>query len=217
MNVKKRRGEQEENKAYVSSDSQYGSGGSGLSNDAAGVVFVGDKRRVSESEEKKFEVSKLKNKQFNTIITSDTDMMKGGIKVKIEDYGDSKGILPQAILEPPQQLNLPKPVQNINSQLSPNSLQPNIPNLKPPQKLQESLITASSPSRGSVLTNPQQPGGRFGSSLNNSNTHDTYPLKPGKAINMFKNVLSDYEKGEILNYREIYYLGENAATKKVSR
>lgn len=75
---------------------------------------------------------------------------------------------------------------------------------KPSQKLQDSMVTGSSPSRGSVLTNPQQPGGRFGSSLNNSNTQETYPLKPGKAIQVFKNVISEYEKGEILNYREIY-------------
>jgi hypothetical protein len=77
-------------------------------------------------------------------------------------------------------------------------------NTKAPHKIHESVVTASSPSRGSVLTNPQQPGGRFGSSLNNSNTQDNYPLKPGKAIKMFKNVLTEYEKGEILNYREIY-------------
>lgn len=76
--------------------------------------------------------------------------------------------------------------------------------LKPPAKLQDSLLAISSPSRGSVLTNPQQPGGRFDSSLNNSNTQDSYPLKPGKAIQIFKNVLTEYEKGEILNYREIY-------------
>ena len=74
---------------------------------------------------------------------------------------------------------------------------------KPLQKLQDSNVTASSPSRGSVLTNPQQPGGRFGSSLNNSNS-ENLPLKPGKAIQIFKNVLTDYERGEILNYREIF-------------
>jgi dual specificity tyrosine-phosphorylation-regulated kinase 2/3/4 len=88
-------------------------------------------------------------------------------------------------------------------------------NTKAPHKIHESVITASSPSRGSVLTNPQQPGGRFGSSLNNSNTQDNYPLKPGKAIQMFKNVLTEYEKGEILNYREIYWVGEGAANKKI--
>lgn len=86
---------------------------------------------------------------------------------------------------------------------------------KPPQKLQDSNVTASSPSRGSVLTNPQQPGGRFGSSLNNSNS-ENLPLKPGKAIQIFKNVLTDYERGEILNYREIYWVGEHAAPKKVN-
>lgn len=74
---------------------------------------------------------------------------------------------------------------------------------KPHKKLQDSGVTVSSPSRGSVLTNPQQPGGRFGSSLNNSNS-ENLPLKPGKAIQIFKNVLTEYERGEILNYREIY-------------
>ena len=92
--------------------------------------------------------------------------------------------------------------------------------IKPSQKLHESLVTVSSPSRGSVLTNPQQPGGRFGSSLNNSNlnnsnTQDSYPLKPCRAIQIYKNVLSDYETAEILNFREIYYVGENAASKKI--
>lgn len=88
-------------------------------------------------------------------------------------------------------------------------------NPKPNQKLQDSLLTGSSPSRGSVLTNPQQPGGRFGSSLNNSNTQDSYPYKPGKAIQLFKGILTEYEKGEILNYREVYYAGEHAGTKKL--
>lgn len=90
------------------------------------------------------------------------------------------------------------------------------PVLKPHQKLQDSIVTASSPSRGSVLTNPQQPGGRFGSSLNNSNTIDSLPMKPGKAIQIFKNFLTEYEKGEILNYREIYYAGENTTQKVIS-
>lgn len=87
-----------------------------------------------------------------------------------------------------------------------------IPLKRPSQKLQESMV-ASSPSRGSVLTNPQ--GGRFGSSLNNSNTQEQFPLKPGKAIQVFKGVLTEYEKGEILNYREIYCVGEKATHKKV--
>lgn len=91
---------------------------------------------------------------------------------------------------------------------------PNL-NVKVPHKLHESVVTASSPSRGSVLTNPQQPGGRFGSSLNNSNTQDNYPLKPGKAIQMFKSVLTEYERGEILNYREIYWVGEGAVGNKI--
>lgn len=82
-------------------------------------------------------------------------------------------------------------------------------------KLKEN-VAASSPSRGSVLTNPQQPGGRFGSELNNSNVPESFPLKPGKAMAIFKNILSEYEKGEILNYREIYCVGEHAANQKVT-
>ena len=66
-----------------------------------------------------------------------------------------------------------------------------------------------------MLTNPQQPGGRFGSDLNHGDVKDTYPFKPGKAMAIFKNILTEFEKGEILNYREIYWVGEHAANQKV--
>jgi hypothetical protein len=33
------------------------------------------------------------------------------------------------------------------------------------------------------------------------------PLTAGKALQMHMSSLSDYEKGEILDYKEIYYLG----------
>lgn len=34
-----------------------------------------------------------------------------------------------------------------------------------------------------------------------------YPLQPGKALKLFMNKLSDYEKSEILDYKSIYFLG----------
>lgn len=35
-------------------------------------------------------------------------------------------------------------------------------------------------------------------------------MKPGKALKLFLNQLADYEKGEILDYQEVYYLGLTA-------
>jgi hypothetical protein len=32
-------------------------------------------------------------------------------------------------------------------------------------------------------------------------------MRPGKALKVFMNQLNDYERGEILEYKEIYYLG----------
>jgi len=32
-------------------------------------------------------------------------------------------------------------------------------------------------------------------------------MRPGKALKLFLNQLSDYERGEILEYQEIYFLG----------
>jgi len=182
----------ENKRVNPSSDSNYGSSGSNISNNAAGIVVMNDStERLSNSEEKHLD-NLNQNPHHNTIICDikeEKEEMKDTNVQIIEDYG--------AVKEVPIQQN-----------------KPNL--LKPAPKLQDSLITASSPSRGSVLTNPQQPGGRFGSSLNNSNTQDTYPLKPGKAIQLFKHVLTEHEKGEILNYREIYCVGEQAAGKKVS-
>ena len=37
-----------------------------------------------------------------------------------------------------------------------------------------------------------------------------YPLKPGKAIKQFMDVLTDYEKGEILDFKEVYFVGPKA-------
>ena len=35
-------------------------------------------------------------------------------------------------------------------------------------------------------------------------------MKPSKALKLFLNQLTDYEKGEILDYQEIYYIGLTA-------
>lgn len=106
--------------------------------------------------------------------------------------------------QPTQPIKLKK-IEGYDKAIEDLNLEDKKPNLKnKPQKLNDSLVTKSSNSRGSALTNPQQPGGRFGSSLNNSNTQEPFPLKPGKAIQQYKTVLTEYEKGEILNYREIY-------------
>ena len=36
-----------------------------------------------------------------------------------------------------------------------------------------------------------------------------YPINPGRALKVFLDRLSDYEKGEIIDYKNIYYLGPN--------
>jgi dual specificity tyrosine-phosphorylation-regulated kinase 2/3/4 len=35
-------------------------------------------------------------------------------------------------------------------------------------------------------------------------------MRPGKALKLFLNQLTDFEKGEILDYQEIYFLGLKA-------
>lgn len=37
-----------------------------------------------------------------------------------------------------------------------------------------------------------------------------YPLQPGKAIKLFIDKLTDYEKVEVLDYKSIYYVGVDA-------
>jgi hypothetical protein len=32
-------------------------------------------------------------------------------------------------------------------------------------------------------------------------------MRPGRALKLFMNQLNDYERGEILEYKEIYFLG----------
>jgi hypothetical protein len=34
-------------------------------------------------------------------------------------------------------------------------------------------------------------------------------MKPGKALKLFLNQMSDYEKGEILDCQEVYFMGLN--------
>ena len=34
-----------------------------------------------------------------------------------------------------------------------------------------------------------------------------FPLQPGRALKLYYDQLTDYEKGEILDYQEIYFLG----------
>ena len=177
-----------------SGDSNWSHFGSSSNSNPSNIAVCGDiilNRIFSSSEEKHLDLAQREETVQILVDTIKNETKENQIQNVniIEDYGVSKEI---SFVE-----NRKPPV--INAQ----------------QKLHDSLITASSPSRGSVLTNPQQPGGRFGSSLNNSNTQETFPLRPGKAIQIYKSVLSEYEKGEILNYREIYYVGENAANKKV--
>ena len=175
-----------------------------MSNNGKAVINIRkQKRRVSISEDKHFKAIK-QNAHHNTIVSNMgndntiQEVRKPNLNVNIiEDYGGKKSI---EVIHPNKEQ---QQIDNIQQKI------------KPIQKLQDSLITVSSPSRGSVLTNPQQPGGRFGSSLNNSNTQDGYPLKPGRAIQLYQSVLSDYETAEILNFREIYYVGENATNNKV--
>ena len=39
----------------------------------------------------------------------------------------------------------------------------------------------------------------------------SFPITPAKALKLFMNQLTDYEKGEILDYKQIYYLGIGAS------
>jgi dual specificity tyrosine-phosphorylation-regulated kinase 2/3/4 len=40
-----------------------------------------------------------------------------------------------------------------------------------------------------------------------------WPLKPGKAIKTFEEVLTDFEKGEILDFKQVWCVGEKCKTK----
>ena len=47
-----------------------------------------------------------------------------------------------------------------------------------------------------------------GNSVNE--TQKEFPLKPGAAIKVYGDLLTDFEKGEILGYWEIYCVGEKS-------
>lgn len=72
------------------------------------------------------------------------------------------------------------------------------------------------------MTNPQgsSHGGRLlvhsskGNSVNDNAKE--FPLKPGSAIKHFADTLTDFEKGEILGFWEIYFIGEKAEKVKGS-
>lgn len=54
-------------------------------------------------------------------------------------------------------------------------------------------------------SNPQQP----------SFPKKTWPMKPGYCIKTFAEQLTEYEKGEILQYRKIYFVGTKVADNKI--
>jgi hypothetical protein len=68
---------------------------------------------------------------------------------------------------------------------------------------------ASSLSRGSI--------GSSSAGGNQNKPKKTWPMKPGYVLNTYKVVLTDYEKREILNYRQIYFVGPNAKKIEGSR
>lgn len=37
-----------------------------------------------------------------------------------------------------------------------------------------------------------------------------FPITPAKALKLFMNFMTDHEKGEILDYKQVYYLGLGA-------
>lgn len=49
---------------------------------------------------------------------------------------------------------------------------------------------------------------------NESKPKKTWPMKPGYVLNTYRDVLTEFEKGEILDFRQIYFVGPNA--KKVN-
>ena len=55
------------------------------------------------------------------------------------------------------------------------------------------------------MTNPQ--GGKTALKVD-------FPIGPGKAIKAFSHKLNDFEKGEILDYRKIWFVGHDADKQK---
>jgi len=203
-----------------SKESPYCTSGSNVSSNGSKLVntrqpnFINDyKMPNSNHSESRFDSnnSNLSNKGIGIVNIKDIKTKTASAEKHLDQTFREKGAI---VDNQPIKLKKIEGYEKAMEQINFEDKKPNL-KLKQPQKLNESLVTKSSASRGSVLTNPQQPGGRFGSSFNNSNTQQPLPLKPGKAIQMFKSVLTEYERGEILNYREIYWVGENAGNKKI--
>ena len=62
------------------------------------------------------------------------------------------------------------------------------------------------------MTNPQgsSHGGRlhvYNTVSNSTFDNRELPMWPGQAIKHFKHLLNDFEKGEILGFKEIYFIG----------
>jgi hypothetical protein len=66
-------------------------------------------------------------------------------------------------------------------------------------KTLQQLKSCRSPN-GSASTNPQAP-------KTVQSEKPEFPMGAGKALKLFMTKLSDYEKGEILDYRQVYFLG----------
>ena len=66
-----------------------------------------------------------------------------------------------------------------------------------------------SPNNESASTNPQAP-------KTVQSEKPEFPLGAGKALKLYMNKLSDYEKGEILDYRQVYFLGLESKKVKAS-
>lgn len=64
-------------------------------------------------------------------------------------------------------------------------------------------------SRESYLSNPQQPN-------SNISQRPKFPMPPGQALKLFSREMNDFETSEILDYKMIYYLGQNAEKVKGS-
>jgi dual specificity tyrosine-phosphorylation-regulated kinase 2/3/4 len=69
----------------------------------------------------------------------------------------------------------------------------------PIYKTIQQLKSCRSPN-GSAFTNPQAP-------KTVQSDKPEFPLGAGKALKLYMNKMSDYEKGEILDYRQVYFLG----------
>ena len=78
------------------------------------------------------------------------------------------------------------------------------------KKSKESLVALKEQLKAQIqkqahgFSNPNQPSSQIEAD------EIQYPISANKALKLFMNNLTDYEKGEILDYEEIYFLGLNA-------